>query len=158
MDSMKRLLIIPFLFLLFSCSSKLKSPFSTIKTIKCEEKVSSEFGDHPSFKWKKHKFLTDDYLVFNKKTGQLLLYDDFKEELYPDPASYKESIVVNGKLKIKTFIDAGDTKFDGLLILNLKTLKGKYKSTVIDDYIGGTSNFKLRCEYLKNKTNRIRAT
>ena len=158
MGNMKRLLIIPFLFLLFSCSSKLKSPFSTIKTIKCEQKVSSEFGDHPSFKWKESNFLPDDGLVFDKKTGQIFLYDDFKEELYPDPASYQESIVVNGKLKIKTFIDAGDTQFDGLLILDLKNLKGKYKSTVIDDYIGGTSNFKLRCEYLKNKTNKIKAT
>ena len=157
MDNMKRLLIIPFLFLLFSCSSKLKSSFSTIKTIKCEQKVSSEFGDHPSFKWRESNFLPDDGLVFDKKTGQIFLYDDFKEEFYPDPASYQESIVVNGKFKIKTFIDTGHAQAGGLLILDLKTLKGRYQSTVYGDY-GGTSNFKLRCEYLKNKTNKIKAT
>ena len=144
---MKRLILATFLLTLAGCQNTL----SSIRTIKCEARNI----DDKNLKWYKHKFTNKDHLIFDKNTGQIFRFDKFREELYPATYPYvRESVAVNGKLKIKDFIKQDEYLFaNSLFVLDLKTLKGNYKSVISNNL---ESNFDIRCKYIKNKTTKIK--
>ena len=145
---MKRITLATFLFLLAGC----QNPSSSIKTIQCEQRY---IPDSANLGWEKYEFGNNDRLIFDKDNGQTFRFDEFREELYPETFPWKrESVSVNGKLKIKDFIKQDEYLFaNSLFVLDLKTLKGNYKSVISNNW---ENNFDIKCKYIKNKTTKIK--
>ena len=146
---MKSITLATFLFLLAGC----QTPSSSIKTIQCEQRY---IPDSANLGWEKYNFgRNNDRLIFDKDNGQTFRFDEFKEELYPETFPWeRESVSVNGKLKIKSFIKQDEYLWaNSLFVLDLKTLKGNYKQSISDDI---ETKFDIRCKYIKNKTTKVK--
>ena len=136
----RKKLIIPFFFIFLTSCSSVSSLFSPIKTIKCK-KIGYADLDFTIVSDKEE-------IIFNRKTGEQFIYDDFFEELIPLPKEYSswiKSTVVNGKLKI----EKGSDEVWGKAFIKLNNLTGKYQYRDNDPWV-------LRCKNLKNKTDKIR--
>ena len=146
---MKRITLATFLFLLAGC----QTPSSSIKTIQCEQRY---IPDSFNLGWDKYEFVNkNDLLIFDKDNGQIFRFDSFREELYPETVPWKrESVAVNGKLKIKEFNKQDEYLwYKSLFVLDLKTMKGNYKFSINDDW---ETKFDIRCKYIKNKTTKVK--
>lgn len=147
---MKRLTILFLPILLASCSS-FNSFFSPIKTIICKQRgpVSGN-----TYNFNISTGLHEE-IIFDKRTGDLYIYDDeFFETLIPLPEKYSswvKSTVVNGKLKILK----GDPKVWGKATIYLKDLTGTWEYDGSGEFKDKNRKWQLKCKKSKMLSNKI---